>query len=525
MECPFIYWNERKVAKQSMLNFFPDAVHFQSDWFHALGCYLAFGGGSAAYLRQPESNWVVPEFANCEADGISKAINRWLRDLVGKVNGVTDNILGTSFRIGATNTIVNHRTCEIWHAIVRGNWDFAGVCTIFDYLLQLNESLSVGLRALTGWSDTRRPCFPPRLIFQNIENEGSVSNMMAVLFDISYALGEAVKQPLLETVFASLIMSLENTMSTYGANHCLVLRIVESAKFLHISDPLTTLLSWGKLIRADWELRNCLNTTSLTTIDGLTCTMESLQHHALLSSTRIHQLEISNKTLLTQNKMLLEKVNEISLVNREALLAIRNFQINFTPRKRKRRDGEQQEEQGDMAQEMAQEIDQSENQIAQQGQEVVVNAFTLMSNASRAQQFTRSTLNKVPVSTIFFEWGQFQLDIEGNWRASTITKQDKNRLKKIVSYVRKYVATEDDARVLRKHISPQDTSSAEWIAWFSETKGICTALAHRLFDSFTQKETELNIPVVKSRNAFVGAAAERCSSILNALERMEKADG
>ena len=92
LECPFIYWNERKVAKQSMLNFFPDAMCFQCDWFHALGCYLLFGGGSAAYLRQPESNWVVPEFANCEPEAISRAINRWLRELVGKVRGITENV-------------------------------------------------------------------------------------------------------------------------------------------------------------------------------------------------------------------------------------------------------------------------------------------------------------------------------------------------------------------------------------------------------------------------------------------------
>ena len=93
-----------------MLNFFADAEYFQCDWFHALGCYLMFGGGSAAYLRQPESAWIVPEFANCEPDQISKTINKWLKELVGKVYGITDNILGTSFRIGATNTIVNHRT-------------------------------------------------------------------------------------------------------------------------------------------------------------------------------------------------------------------------------------------------------------------------------------------------------------------------------------------------------------------------------------------------------------------------------
>ena len=57
-----------------------------------------------------------------------------------------------------------------------------------------------------------------------------------------------------------------------------------------------------------------------------------------------------------------------------------------------------------------------------------------MGNASRAQMFSRVTLAKVPVPTVFFEWGQLQLDIEDYWRASRITKQDKNRLKKIIGY-------------------------------------------------------------------------------------------
>ena len=368
-----------------------------------------------------QSNWVVPDFANCEPEGISKAINRWLRELVGKVKGVTDNILDTSFRIGATNTIVNHRTCEIWHAIVRGNWDFAGVCTIFDYLLQLNESLSVGLRALTGWNDTRRPCFPPRLIFQNTDNEGRVNNMMAILFDISYSFGDAVKQPLLETFFASLIMSLETLMAKYGANHCLVIRIVDAAKLLLIPDPLSTLLSWGMQIKADWELRNCLNTISTEIGDGMTGALETIQHHIVLSSSRIQQLEQSNKSLLIQNKLLLDKMSEISVVNKEALQAIRNFQIDFSPRKRKNRDEEQ-------ALEPIQQVP-PVHQNNEGSRENAVNAFTLMGNASRAQLFSRATLTKVPVSTIFFEWGQFQLDVEDNWRASAISKQDKNRLK------------------------------------------------------------------------------------------------
>ena len=85
--------------------------------------------------------------------------------------------------------------------------------------------------------------------------------------------------------------------------------------------------------------------------------------------------------------------------------------------------------------------------------------------------------------------------------------------------MRKYVATDADIALLRKHICPHDTSSHEWNAWFTETKARCTSLAHRMFESFSVQENELKLPVVKSRNAYVGAAAERCACIINALEK------
>ena len=40
-----------------------------------------------------------------------------------------------------------------------------------------------------------------------------------------------------------------------------------------------------------------------------------------------------------------------------------------------------------------------------------------------------------------------------------------------------------------------------------------------MFESFSVQENELKLPVVKSRNAYVGAAAERCACIVNALEK------
>ena len=78
-------------------------------------------------------------------------------------------------------------------------------------------------------------------------------------------------------------------------------------------------------------------TTVPTSIDGMAGALGTVQHLIVLSS-RIQQLEQSNKTMLIQNKLLLDKMSEISMLNNEALQAIRNFQIDFSPRKRKNRD-------------------------------------------------------------------------------------------------------------------------------------------------------------------------------------------
>ena len=105
------------------------------------------------------------------------------------------------------------------------------------------------------------------------------------------------------------------------------------------------------------------------------------------------------------------------------------------------------------------------------------------------------------------------MDKGENWRASGLSKQDKNRLKKMMHYIRTFVASEDELHLLKKHTSPANTSSAEWNEWYTGIKGKCVSLSQRMFESFTQKEAELGIRVVKSRNGHVGAASERCNSM------------
>ena len=74
---------------------------------------------------------------------------------------------------------------------------------------------------------------------------------------------------------------------------------------------------------------------------------------------------------------------------------MRNFQIDFSPRKRKNRD-----EEIALLEVME---PAAEEPIVEQNAKVVVNAFTVMGNASRAQLFLRAPLTKVPESTIIYE--------------------------------------------------------------------------------------------------------------------------
>jgi hypothetical protein len=48
--------------------------------------------------------------------------------------GLFEDAVGTSLRIEAANTIANHRTCELSHVIMRGGWDFSGICKVRNIL-------------------------------------------------------------------------------------------------------------------------------------------------------------------------------------------------------------------------------------------------------------------------------------------------------------------------------------------------------------------------------------------------------
>lgn len=94
---PNILWNERKVSKQSIMNFFCDYEFYEMDWFHSLGCYWLSGGGTSAYMAlhlRPESveTPLCPDLAKMDAASVPGYINEGLREVFNSTQAYNESV-------------------------------------------------------------------------------------------------------------------------------------------------------------------------------------------------------------------------------------------------------------------------------------------------------------------------------------------------------------------------------------------------------------------------------------------------
>ena len=189
--------------------------------------------------------------------GAAKAMSKYLSDLVKakSVLGLYDDTVATFLRIGATNTMVNHPTTSLTDAIRRGGWDFSGICNVWEYILQLSESLAIAGRALAGYSNSRNRCFPARLSCLTDVDENALRNLVNDLFFHDGITFEKDMEDFVNCLFAVLPMSLEDMLSTYTARHMVIQILHDKAAKFNIT--LTKMKQWGIIIKNDWMLRNC----------------------------------------------------------------------------------------------------------------------------------------------------------------------------------------------------------------------------------------------------------------------------
>ena len=94
----------------------------------------------------------------------ANTVTKILKDLYKKRNSdgsqsvldLPEDVKGTSIRSGGAIVISNHPSCDIYHAICRGDWDLSGSCNVFEYVLPpLFETMTAACAALCGWKNAR----------------------------------------------------------------------------------------------------------------------------------------------------------------------------------------------------------------------------------------------------------------------------------------------------------------------------------------------------------------------------------
>ena len=143
-------------------------------------------------------------------------------------------------------------------SVARGGWKTKGesLCASFEYFMNTTFAISTGGRILSGYTNPRAPCFPPRLeVFVTNENRDKVAKMVANLFNQTF---EISSSPYLgnfaKSLFACLVQHHEAMQQSHGMDHIIVRNVIASAQKFGVT--MAELSDWGNLVRDDFVMRN-----------------------------------------------------------------------------------------------------------------------------------------------------------------------------------------------------------------------------------------------------------------------------
>jgi len=134
---PWTGWNKAKTGRSSEISIHPDHSSYRVCLVNALACYIITAGGklsSSGPNKNPdEPDWVFPGYADLADGGALTKAGRILKNLVGEVEGLSEDHASHGLRAGPTDNMAKNRHCDLVVMISRGNWDWTGECQIFGY--------------------------------------------------------------------------------------------------------------------------------------------------------------------------------------------------------------------------------------------------------------------------------------------------------------------------------------------------------------------------------------------------------
>jgi hypothetical protein len=257
-------WSMEKVSAQKLLYIYPHYTSFVTCPFFSKCCYRIVGNGVAHKSDLNQEHWMFPNMA-MSSDPVKK-MNGTLKSLVRPpdfvgpsaihVNRLTGSYTGTSFRIGAMNTIMDHPAGDYKHAVMRSGQDHRNVCSMFEYLHASPKLVATAGKILAEYSDPERHVHTPRLIFLTVENEDLITNLMVELLNISDD-GVMSKTgrlwPYSCCLFATFVMRYFDFAEKYPT-HIITKTFNQKLRLFGIA--ISDVRSWSEAVQDDFERRN-----------------------------------------------------------------------------------------------------------------------------------------------------------------------------------------------------------------------------------------------------------------------------
>ena len=136
-------------------------------------------------------------------------MNEWIKTIIreGIAPELHPDATGTDVRVGSTNGMANSAGVSMSHVIMRGGWDLSGINKVFEYMLQVTTSVSIGGRALAGWPNPRLPCYPATVTcVRNESNQEQMDALQGLLFS-SFNFSKWNLDALRDMLYASLLLA------------------------------------------------------------------------------------------------------------------------------------------------------------------------------------------------------------------------------------------------------------------------------------------------------------------------------
>lgn len=327
-------------------------------------------------------------------------------------------------------------------------------------------------------------------------------------------------RPLLECLFATIIMYHNEVVAQYGSLHVISKAVIRSARVFHVSDRV--LEEWGSRIKGDWLMRNAK--PSMNNADSRN-----------LMDIIIAQNDANNKISLRQEQKLAQMYEEVKYLRKavekyEGMFRDIRQQIEDTPSKRKRvevRCNRLKSYSLLLPQDSLNYSTQATRSDVEETAEVVhtqIESTPLQDKPVKelskpgAEPFTITEMSNLKLHYILFCRFNYELTCDASWTMNTgkSSSQDRSRITGTIMPLMLKSCEPEDLLVLQSR--KPDTTTVEYEVWRSELLRVSLKVEERVRINLEAEEKEFLPPrnEKRKRDMCINGVMDRLKKVNNA---------